>query len=75
MPSYPNVGKDYRYTFEQLKGLQFDLWVASHASQFSLHDKRKTGDPYRPEAFADQEGFKATLQSVQGEYNKRQKEK
>jgi metallo-beta-lactamase class B len=46
MPAYPNVGKDYDYTLKSLKKLQFDLWVASHASQFGLHDKRKEGDAY-----------------------------
>ena len=49
MPTYPNVGKDYLYTLESLKKLQFDLWVSSHAGQFKMHDKRKPGDPYNPE--------------------------
>ncbi len=31
MPSYPNVGKDYLYTLESLKKIQFDFWVAAHA--------------------------------------------
>lgn len=75
MPSYPNVGKDYRYTIAQLKDLQFDLWVASHASQFSLHDKRKPGEAYRPEVFADRPGFEATVSYVRGEYEKRMREK
>src|SRR6478735_1492278 len=57
MPGYPNVGKDYAYTFESLKKLQFDLWVSSHASQFKMHSKRKPGDPYRPEAFEDRAGY------------------
>ncbi len=67
--------KDYRYTIEQLKGLQFDLWVASHASQFSLHEKRKTGSAYRPEAFADKAGFEATVNYVRDGYEKRLREK
>lgn len=73
MPAYPNVGKDYDYTLKSLKKLQFDLWVASHASQFGLHDKRKDGDAYRPEIFNDRAAFEASINSVQLEYNKRLK--
>jgi len=73
MPVYPNVGRDYLYTLESLKKLQFDLWVSSHASQFRLHDKRKPGDPYRPEAFADRPGYEASVNSLRLEYDKRVK--
>lgn len=71
MPAYPNVGKDYAYTLKSLSKLQFDLWVSSHAGQFSMHDKRKPGDPYRPEVFEDRAGYKATVNSLQLEYNRR----
>jgi metallo-beta-lactamase class B len=64
MPSYPKVGKDYQYTLRTLKNLQFDLWVASHASQFGLHDKRKQGDGYRPEAFSDRPAYEASVNSL-----------
>lgn len=73
MPAYPNVGKDYDHTLKSLKKLQFDLWVASHAGQFNLHDKRKEGDPYRPEIFNDRPAFEASINSVQLDYNKRLK--
>ena len=74
MPSYPNVGKDYAYTLESLKKLKFDLWVASHASQFRLHEKRKPGDPYNPETFKDQPGYEASINTIAREYEKRMKE-
>jgi metallo-beta-lactamase class B len=73
MPSYPNVGRDYKHTLESLKKIEFDLWVASHASQFGLHDKRKEGDGYRPEAFADQAGYEASVNSFLQEYRNRLK--
>lgn len=73
MPAYPNVGKDYAYTFESLKKLQFDIWVSSHASQFKMHDKRKPSDPYRPEAFSDRPGYDASVNSLLMVYNKRLK--
>jgi metallo-beta-lactamase class B len=73
MPTYPNVGKDYAYTLSALRDLQFDLWVASHASQFGLHTKRKIGDPYHPEAFSDRPGYEASINTIKREYNKRMK--
>jgi metallo-beta-lactamase class B len=54
MAAYPNVVEDYTYTFSAMAALHFDIWMASHASQFRLQDKRKPGDPYRQEAFIDQ---------------------
>jgi metallo-beta-lactamase class B len=73
MPAYPKVGEDYKYTLESLKKLQFDLWVSSHASQFDLHTKRKEGDPYNPEAFADRVGYEASVNDLYAEYTKRLK--
>lgn len=73
MPSYPNVGKDYAYTLSSLKKLKFDLWVAAHASQFRLHEKRKPGDAYHPEAFDDRPGYEASINTIKREYDKRLK--
>ena len=73
MPTYPTVGKDYLYTLESLKKLQFDLWVSSHAGQFNMHNKRKPADPYRPEVFEDRAGYEATVNSLRLEYNRRVK--
>jgi metallo-beta-lactamase class B len=74
MPAYPNVGQDYSYTLKTLQTLQFDLWVASHASQFQMHDKRKPGDQYKPEAFADRPGYEASISAIKRDYEKRLKE-
>lgn len=74
MASYPEVGKDYAYTLDALMKLEFDAWVASHASQFQLHDKRKPGDRYRPEAFIDRPGYEASVNTIRREYNKRLKQ-
>lgn len=39
--AYPNIQSDYAYTFKAMKNLDFDIWVASHASQFDLHENVK----------------------------------
>lgn len=71
MPTYPNVGKDYAYTLNAMKDIHFDIWLASHASQFDLQDKHKPGDLYNPEAFTDQKGYDAALAEIQKTYNEK----
>ena len=71
MPTYPDVGKDYAYTFGAMRNIQFDIWVASHASQFGLHKKRKPGDAYNPTAFIDQKGYDTLLDELKQAYLKK----
>lgn len=71
MPTYPGVSKDYAYTLDAMKKLQFDIWVASHASQFDLQKKHKPGDGYRPEAFFDRQGYDQAIGDLQKAYLKR----
>ncbi|MFI5192657.1 MAG: subclass B3 metallo-beta-lactamase [Chitinophagales bacterium] len=71
MPGYPDVAKDYAYTLDAMKKLQFDIWVASHASQFGLHRKRKPGDGYNPAAFSDRHGYDSTINELHEDYLKR----
>lgn len=72
---YPGIAADYAYTLKAMKGLSFDLWLASHASQFSLHTKHKPGDAYNPAAFADNKGYAAAISSLQKEYDEKLKTK
>ena len=62
---------DLAYTLIEMKKLSFDIWLASHASQFNLHRKRKPEDGYNPDAFIDREGYDDALESLQRQYNKR----
>ncbi|TDH18431.1 subclass B3 metallo-beta-lactamase [Segetibacter sp. 3557_3] len=73
IPAYPAIEKDYEYTFAAMKKLQFDLWVASHASQFGLHKKRKQGDRYNPGAFSDRKGYDAALKDLERQFLKKVK--
>lgn len=61
---YPTIKEDVSYSLNTMKELQFDIWVAAHASQFGLHKKRKPGDPYNPQAFADRKGYDQALENV-----------
>jgi metallo-beta-lactamase class B len=71
IPTYPQIASDYAYTLKSLKGLQFDLWVASHASQFNLHKKHKPGDAYNPVVFMDRKGYDEQLEDLQKQFDKK----
>lgn len=71
---YPNIANDYAYTLSHLKKLTFDIWLASHASQFNLHAKHKPGDAYNPAAFFDRTGYDVELEQLQKDYEKKVKE-
>jgi metallo-beta-lactamase class B len=73
--TYPDISKDYAYTLHAMKNIRFDIWLASHASQFNLHDKHKPDDAYNPAAFTDQQGYDSALSDLQKQYDeKTQKE-
>ena len=71
---YPNISSDYAYTLANMKKLSFDIWVASHASQFSLHSKHHKGDVYNPAAFMDRVGYDAALDDLQKQYDRKMKD-
>src|SRR5262245_1479688 len=68
MPKYPEIGKDYARTFLSLKDMKIDVFLASHASQFRLHEKYKPGDSYNPERFVDPNGYLSSVQELEKTY-------
>jgi metallo-beta-lactamase class B len=68
MPKYPGIAEDYARTFRAQKDMKIDVWLASHASQFRMHEKYKPGDPYNPERFVDPAGFLAAVQELEKAY-------
>ena len=71
IPAYPNIAKDYAYTLNSMKHLTFDIWLASHASQFDLIDKHKPGSGYNPARFIDKKGYDDEINYLQNEFNKK----
>ena len=69
--TYADISKDYAYTLHAMKNIRFDIWLASHASQFNLHDKHKPGDAYNPGGFKDQQGYDAALTDLQKQYDEK----
>lgn len=68
---YPDIVKDFGYTFKAMRQLQFDLWLAPYASQFGLHEKRKSQYEYNPDAFIDRAGYDKMLDELQEEYKRK----
>jgi metallo-beta-lactamase class B len=75
IPAYPNIAKDYAYTLNAMKNLSFDIWLASHASQFDLESKHPPGSGYNPSAFMDRKGYDEELKDLQEQYIKKVNEK
>ncbi|WP_121810964.1 subclass B3 metallo-beta-lactamase [Mucilaginibacter kameinonensis] len=71
IPSYPGIANDYAYTLKAMKGLKFDIWLASHGIQFNLLSKHKPGSPYNPMAFADKKNYYDEIAELQTEYDKK----
>lgn len=67
--AYPSIAEDYAYTLSAMKNIRFDIWLASHASQFRLHEKHKPNDAYNPAAFMDQQGYDTALNNLQKQYD------
>lgn len=68
MAKYPGIAEDYARTFKAQKDMQIDVWLASHASQFKLHEKYHPGDPFNPDRFVDPSGFKAAVEQLEKTY-------
>lgn len=68
---YPGMAKDYGYTLDTMPKINFDLWLAAHASQFDLHKKHKDGDAYNPAAFAGREDYDKQLADLKAAYQKK----
>ncbi|MET0465436.1 MAG: subclass B3 metallo-beta-lactamase [Chitinophagaceae bacterium] len=69
--SYPSMANDYAYTLGAMEKLDFDIWVAAHASQFNMHEKRKEGGPYNPAAFSDKAAFFKRIQKIKKQYEEK----
>jgi metallo-beta-lactamase class B len=67
-PKYPQIASDYAHGFEVQKSLPCDIWVASHASQYSLAKKYKP--QYDPANFVDPAGYQAAVARYEAEFRR-----
>src|SRR5688572_104312 len=68
MPKYPTIADDYARTFAAQKALPVEVFLASHAAQFRMHEKYKAGDAYDANRFVDPQGYLAAVERLEGLY-------
>jgi metallo-beta-lactamase class B len=68
MATYPGIEQDYARTFASQKLMKIDVFLASHASQFRMHEKYKPGDSYNPDRFVDPAGFLEAVTRLEKTY-------
>lgn len=60
-PQYPGIVADYQNTFAKLKTMQADVFLAPHAEQFGLAEKRAKLTAGGPNPFVDQGELQRTV--------------
>ena len=68
MPPIDLAIGDYARTFAAERALPLDVFVASHAAQFRMHQKYEPGDAYSPTRFVDPEGDLAAVANLAKAY-------
>ncbi len=68
MARYPGIAQEYARTFQDQKQMKIDVWLASHAAQFKLHEKYQPGATYNPERFVDPVGFHSAVERLEKIY-------
>ena len=71
---YPTIQEDYNQTFAAMQKINFDIWLASHANQFNLHQKRKPGAAYNPKVFMDKKEYLDNITALQNTFLEKVKE-
>lgn len=62
---YPGIVADFERTFDVQKRLKPEIWVAAHASQYSMAEKRRAG------AFVDPEGYARAVAGCERAFRER----
>lgn len=60
-PKYPEIVAAFERTFAAMTPMRCDIFLASHAQQYGLHDQYKPGDPYDPDRFVNPVGFRLAV--------------
>lgn len=68
MARYPGIAQEYARTFQDQRQMKIDVWLASHAAQFKLHEKYQPGATYNSDRFVDPKGFHADVERLEKIY-------
>ena len=65
-PDYPSIAGDLAATFEKLKAMPCDIFLAPHGGQFSMTEKFARAEREgTPNPFIDPEGFRQTVAGME----------
>src|SRR5262249_49143029 len=67
-PNYPQLAQDFARTFEVLKKLPCEVFLAAHGSFFALLEKQKRLSAGDAEAFVDPKGYREFIQEAEKNY-------
>jgi len=67
MPTYPNITRDFSYTFEALKALPCDIFLGAHRGYYGGAGKARQllANPGGPNPFVDPDGYRRFVDAVQ----------
>jgi len=67
MATYPNITRDFSYTFEALKALPCDIFLGAHRGYYggAAKAKRLLENPDGPNPFVDPDGYKSFVAGVE----------
>jgi metallo-beta-lactamase class B len=68
-PQYPGIVADYRKTFATLKAMKADVFLAPHAEQFGLVEKKARIAPDSPNPFIDPTEFQRRVAAGEAAFN------
>jgi len=73
--NYPGIAEDYQASFEKLKTLPCDVFLAPHAGFFGLHEKfERLARGEEPNPFIDPSGYRRCIDYSKGAFRKRLEE-
>jgi metallo-beta-lactamase class B len=68
-PAYPNIAQDYRATFEKLRDVHVDVFLAPHGAQFGMDAKLERMKTGAANPFVDPEEFQHYLAAARKDYD------
>ncbi|WP_040547052.1 subclass B3 metallo-beta-lactamase [Pedosphaera parvula] len=68
-PKYPNIAEDYLHSYQKLKTLQCDVFLAPHGSFFGLSEKaEKLAQGGKTNPFIDSESYRNFIQKAENTF-------
>jgi metallo-beta-lactamase class B len=67
--AYPEIAQDYRSSFDKLRGMHVDVFLAPHGAQFGMDAKLQRMKEGAANPFVDPEEFQHYLAAARKDYD------